>query len=349
MKTLFLIIISLCFGVGNGYGQNLIANGSFEDQNVCLELSATCCPAAWFYLTHNPLGYESNYVAPSATGREHLFFIAVNRVNENRQYWQTKLLCPLQPGQRYKASVKVAGRRTEPDARDIGFYFTQDFLHSDGDTLLQPAAYLDFADARRKKLENGWFLLEKEFTAAGGEQFLLLGNFSAKKNKVILQERKVSVASILVDDVVLEPLKAGGACPEAGTVKDALYADNRRHTFPPVEVLPKTVIDTLVIGNIQFAFDSYKLKDSAILRTFQPLFANSDITKVRVVGFTDDAGSESYNQELSRKRALEIAALLKAMYGLADTLLEAEGKGISKDFEDREKNRRVEVYVFHKK
>jgi outer membrane protein OmpA-like peptidoglycan-associated protein len=143
------------------------------------------------------------------------------------------------------------------------------------------------------------------------------------------------------------------SCPDSAQVKESLYAFKRRHTLDEgIQLgLPKknTVkVDTLVINNIQFEFNSFKLRDTAILQEFEPFFAKSDVTRIQVTGFTDNTGSEEYNLELSRRRAFEIAALLKAMYHIPDTMIEAEGKGISNDFRDKGKNRRVEVYLYHK-
>jgi OOP family OmpA-OmpF porin len=66
-----------------------------------------------------------------------------------------------------------------------------------------------------------------------------------------------------------------------------------------------------------------------------------------VLGFTDDVGSEAYNLDLSQKRAQEIARLLSSTFHIDPGLIEAEGKGISKEYPTRELNRRVEIYIFH--
>lgn len=340
--------------VAAAYGQNIVPNSSFEDNNTCEELIATCSPAAWFYITNNPIGYESGYRAISATGKKHLYLQAVRRLEETRQYWQTKLLCKLQPGERYRISVKIAARNPSvgPNAQDIGLYFTGRFLFSVKDTMLQPSGYISFSDARQKKLENGWVLLEKEFTASESRQFLVIGNFSHRTNKAILQERKASYAATLVDDVTIIPVRPL-ACPDSAQQKEMLYAYKKRHSIqggiqlelPGTE---KPRVDTLVISNIQFKFDSFKLLDTAMLQEFKSFFDKGDVTRVVVTGFTDDVGSKEYNLELSRKRASEIAALLKHMYHLPDSVMEAAGKGISNDFRDKGKNRRVEVYLYHR-
>ncbi len=71
-------------------------------------------------------------------------------------------------------------------------------------------------------------------------------------------------------------------------------------------------------------------------------------TKVKIEGYTDAVGSESYNQSLSERRAQAVADALK-MRGVADGQVQAEGFG--KEYpvasnstpEGRQQNRRVEI------
>jgi len=65
------------------------------------------------------------------------------------------------------------------------------------------------------------------------------------------------------------------------------------------------------------------------------------------MGFTDDVGSDAYNLDLSQKRAQEVARLLSSTFHIDPALIEAKGKGISKEYLTRELNRRVEIYIFH--
>jgi outer membrane protein OmpA-like peptidoglycan-associated protein len=66
-----------------------------------------------------------------------------------------------------------------------------------------------------------------------------------------------------------------------------------------------------------------------------------------VVGYTDDVGSETYNLDLSKKRADEVARLLTSKFDIPPALIEAEGRGISNAYPTKDLNRRVEIYIFH--
>jgi outer membrane protein OmpA-like peptidoglycan-associated protein len=74
-------------------------------------------------------------------------------------------------------------------------------------------------------------------------------------------------------------------------------------------------------------------------------------TNVLLVGHTDDTGSESYNQDLSERRA-EAAASVLGSQGLTRPRVEIAGRGelepvaANDDERGRQQNRRVEVAIF---
>jgi len=45
-KQLLVLLFSLC--VWKTQAQNLVANGNFEDRNICTEFRSGCAPEAWF-------------------------------------------------------------------------------------------------------------------------------------------------------------------------------------------------------------------------------------------------------------------------------------------------------------
>jgi len=77
---------------------------------------------------------------------------------------------------------------------------------------------------------------------------------------------------------------------------------------------------------------------------------NPRVKKVNVIGHTDDDGDESYNQQLSQRRAASVRTYL-VDHGIAEARLESEGRGeadplVSNDTsKGREKNRRVEFLI----
>lgn len=408
MQTLFrhlawppVLILLLCQRIQS---QNLVPDPSFEDVNTCAEFDQPCSPSAWFFLSRKlTTGYFPRF--PSATGSRHLQIVAASRETVNRQYWETMLLCPLQAGERYSVSLKIAspGNKTQlssicPNLRDIGLWFTSRFVFVQGDSLLQPRSYLSFTGATTKDLKNGWFEIKKEFVPTANSTILIVGNFARTANADIMEQRSWPnpTIDILVDDISVVRMK-GTTCTGYQKIKDSLYSITRRHsdndpgdpdpgfsdTLPnisgrsvvppeqnpikdplfgpePRRVIdtrrvtdtpglshPPPATDTLVIHNIQFDFDKYLIQNPDTLQRYRSLLTRPGIKKIQVVGFTDEIGSSTYNLDLSKKRAREIARLLSSKFGIPLALIEAEGKGISRDYPTKDLNRRVEIYIFH--
>ncbi|HEY6902383.1 MAG TPA: OmpA family protein [Puia sp.] len=374
--SLLLLLLSLQI-----QAQNLVPNPSFEDINTCSEFNQPCSPSAWFYLSRKfTTGYFPRF--PSATGSRHLQIVAASRETTNRQYWETMLLCPLQAGERYSISLKIAspaGRaqlsKTCPNLRDIGLWFTNRFVFVLGDSILQPKTYLSLTGATPKDLKNGWFEIKKEFVPTTNSTIMIVGNFTRGANTDIMDQRNASTPTIdvLVDDITIVNTK-GTTCPTYQKTKDSLYSILRRHSdedpdnpdtidtlpankdTPPKKIerpadtprlsLPPTT-DTIIVHNIQFDFDKYLVQNPDTLQRYRSLLTRSGIKKIQVVGFTDDAGSETYNLDLSRKRAGEVARLLSSKFGISPSIIQSEGKGISRKYPTQYLNRRVEIYIFH--
>jgi outer membrane protein OmpA-like peptidoglycan-associated protein len=407
--TLLLVLM-----VQKTKGQNLIPNPSFEDVNICSEFGQPCSPSAWFYLSRKlTTGYFPRY--KSATGSRHLQMVAATRESPNRQYWETMLLCPLQAGERYAVSLKIAApanrtelSRTCPNLRDIGLWFTNRFIFVQGDSILQPRSYLSFTNASITNLKNGWFELQKEFVPTSSATILIIGNFYRLANADIMDQRNPSNPSIdiLVDDLAVVPMNTA-VCHTSLRIKDSLYTIHQRHSktnlpdlnpeipdsrltdslpanpplanptpgnptpgnptpgnptpanptpanplatdtprsLPPAS--PVSVTDTIIIRNIQFDFDKYLMQNPDTLQRYRSLLTRTGIKKIQVVGYTDDAGSDAYNLELSQKRAQEVARQISSKFDIPPALIETEGRGISKKYPAKSLNRRVEIYIVH--
>jgi outer membrane protein OmpA-like peptidoglycan-associated protein len=381
--TLLLVLL-----VQRTKGQNLVPNPSFEDINICSEFDQPCSPSAWFYLSRKfTTGYFPRY--PSATGSRHLQMVAATRESPNRQYWETMLLCPLQAGEHYAVSLKIAApaNRTEiskncPNLRDIGLWFTNRFVFVQGDSILQPRSYLSFTNASTRDLKNGWFEISKEFVPNSNATILIIGNFYRLSNTDIMDQRNSPNPSIdiLVDDLAVIPMKTA-ACPNAQKIKDSLYAIHQRHSKtllpdldpdnsdtlpdlgknnpPPAPpripdtlkslhpASPPPVTDTIIIHNIQFDFDKYLMQNPDTLQRYRSLLTRPGIRKIQVVGYTDDAGSDAYNLDLSQKRARAVAREIASRFNIPPALIETEGRGISTKYPAKSHNRRVEIYILH--
>lgn len=265
------------------------------------------------------------------------------------------LLNKLEKGRKYQISISIKGWEADPNLHDIGLYFTDSMIFSARDTVMQPADYVNFLDAKVKILKNGWFRLDKQFLAADNYQCLIVGNFSSRNYQEIARQRATKSAYLgdLVDDIEIKPIE-NIACENCENIKDSLYSITRRHSGMDLPVIaPDTSpviikankIDTIVLKDILFAIDSYKLIDTAGFENYRNVFGGKDIRKIRIIGYTDDVGTAEYNQALASKRAIEIGRQISMRFNIPASLIECEGRGISTKYAEQERNRRVEIYV----
>lgn len=103
-------------------------------------------------------------------------------------------------------------------------------------------------------------------------------------------------------------------------------------------------------GNVTFAYDSADLSPAFfdVLNSVSKVMGEYDKTVVEVAGHTDSTGSESYNQQLSERRAGSVAKYLQSQ-GIDGQRLITIGMGEAMPVADnstatgRESNRRVEI------
>lgn len=229
LRNLLLAGLSLYAFPSNS--QNLLANGSFEDVNICEEFDAGCSPSAWFFARQiSTKGYYTSNQLEGTSGSKYIGLVIAHIDSSVRHYWQTRLLCPLEPGRQYIARVRVAAASDlVPNPADIGFYFSEGFMFTRADTVIQTGDYLRFNDARVKKQKYDWFLLEKTFIASKAASHMAFGNFSPSTNHRMLDSMHIhKIYSILIDDVSLQPVD-GQTCPTYEKTYRDLYTYKKRH------------------------------------------------------------------------------------------------------------------------
>ena len=145
----------------------------------------------------------------------------------------------------------------------------------------------------------------------------------------------------------------------SGTDGDSLRLGGDALTFPTTTLIGGVGIQTSGVtlpADVLFAFDSARLAPRA--RTAVDVAAGvlreRQVTRGRVVGYTDARGSSAYNLALSRRRAESVRRALLARLGAPAPRLRAAGRGERDpvaantaggrdDPKGRARNRRVEV------
>ncbi|MGX6591020.1 chemotaxis protein MotB [Cetobacterium ceti] len=114
-----------------------------------------------------------------------------------------------------------------------------------------------------------------------------------------------------------------------------------------------TYINLNLPGGVTFATNSANINNSFQnpLNSIAYVLNQYPETRVLVAGFTDNTGSLSYNQELSRSRAQSVANYLVSR-GINPTRISAQGYGPSNPVASnntvagRAQNRRVEIQIY---
>lgn len=372
MRFLPLLFLQLFLATATGFGQGLLLNGDFEEENICTEFKLNCSPEAWIGTLNGVFNYFKD--ANRAHSGTHCFAIEAGRTGF--PYWRTyvrnRLLCGLRKGQLYRLTLYVKSPHDILDS--IGVIF------SDSDPLYyrimrwRPTASMYFSEgsSRFAKKDTNWQRVTLEYRATGNEVFCIVGNFASRDISGETGIKKVSRFFVFLDDISLVPVDENEKlCANWEKVKEEIYAQDERHEFmqrminayqrnnriPEKPVLMQTsalVVDTLVLPDILFATGMATLQPNGVraLDSICSLISKKQIDSIAVKGHTDNTGISSANQVLSEERARTVAGYLAAhisqgavpftLRGLADLQPVASNETAA----GRQKNRRVEILVY---
>ena len=361
------LIFFVCLFPAFAISQNLLVNPGFEEENICSEYKVDCAPEGWIYSVPSFIYYFKDPKLAHGGSR----FVSLVAGHSEKPYYRTfvrsKLLCALQRGKNYRLEFFV--KSLHPILDSVGVYFTSyDFLFEKQPyQKIIPSLYIFNAGSKPSKRDTGWQKISFIYKATGNEVYITLGNFSKKglgASTGVYMEKNFFV---LFDDVVLSPTDVNERlCPDWQKMRDEIYAQDERHEFldryikvykdkpPPVIKGSPTItlhIDTLVIPDVFFATNSFILntKAVALLDSFSRQVNKRKLDSINVYGHTDSRGTESYNKELSWRRANSVAAYLEKKLEIK---INSWGMGSDKPVADnrisagRSKNRRVEIYVY---
>ncbi|MBY0563367.1 MAG: OmpA family protein [Hyphomonadaceae bacterium] len=140
-----------------------------------------------------------------------------------------------------------------------------------------------------------------------------------------------------------------------GSYMDRTYLNLRERlagTGVGVERVSQSQIRLIFPADLTFDFDRDSVKGQFVptLRDTGSVLREYEQTTVDVYGHADSVGSDAYNQDLSERRAMNVASVLM-QGGVIRQRLIAQGFGETRPVADnssdsgRARNRRVEVYI----
>jgi outer membrane protein OmpA-like peptidoglycan-associated protein len=371
----FVPTFTLVLCCAAGYSQNLVANGSFEDANLCTEYHKYCAPEAWIATSH-----EANYyygdMSIAYDGYRYVGLTA-GSVNKRgvRNFIRTQLLCGLRKGNQYTVEFYVSATNKVLDS--IGVYFSpEDFLYERRSFKeIQPVFWYVRSGAAAAQPPTKWQKVQFVYTANGNEAFLTIGLFKRNDYTGSLRPDFQDEYYFFLDKASLTPVNANEKiCPEAERERANIYKADDRHErldkmisnnlqHPPVPrpklALTRTPyvqhIDTLIIPDIYFVTGSFELskKSNELLDSFA-LKLTGIMDSVVVKGHTDSIGNLDFNKELSENRAVSVKQYLMTKLSSLGVPFIARGYAYlqpiasNKTQSGRKKNRRVEIFVYRR-
>ena len=344
--------------------QNLLMNGGFEDENICTEYQKNCAPEGWISTSLFADYYFDD--APNAGEGQHFvgLSLATDLRPASRNFLRTRLLCGLRKGAQYRLRFSIRSLHNVFDS--IGVYFSaNDFLYQK-EKLRNTKPQLLLKEVGLNPSKE-WQQVSLLYTASGEENFLSIGDFQKAPHELTVRPDLGRDAYFFLDDIRLTPANPQEhPCPEAVAIQEEEYGFDVRHSMldrliyvhsknpPPVPPAAKTIVqrvDTLIIPDVLFATNSYSLgaKAKDLLDGFVQKSKALQVDSLVVEGHTDNHGSLALNQKLSENRASSVAGYLAPAFGSA---LYTRGWASEKPVADnhteegRQKNRRVEIYLY---
>jgi len=361
LAFLFLFVSSIASA------QNLLMNGSFEDENICPEYIQNCAPEGWIstslwgdYFFIDP---KEAYDGSSFVGI--MFSKGPGKDTKAYKFVRSRLLCGLRSGAQYKLEVYIKSAQKNIDS--LGVYFSADDIIFRKESIVHEEPQLWLSDGLEKFTPSQWQKTMLIYTAEGTENFIAIGDFRDEAHVFNSFPGDSKDFYFFIDRISLLPLDPNESlCPDAASVRQQEYKFDIRHNMleklvharkrnpPPPPVASKTIVrrvDTLVLPDVLFASGSATLSSDAnrILDDFLGKLSGRHIDSLVVEGHADSTGSSQVNQKLSLGRAQSVTAYLQSH--LSQKVV-ARGMGSfypiasNKTPEGRKLNRRVEIYCY---
>ena len=304
------------------YSQNVIINGDFEkiENNSLFECTN---------ISGTPDVYNSNskpIISPAA--KLGLNCIGLAFGTNWSEAIQLHLKEPLKKDAQYKLSISVTRPKFCPTGlKTITCAFMNYPFKENQQTIPLNFAHLKLYKQDSSLISNSdnWTILHTIYTATGSEKYLILGNIGNANSDIIKFNK---------DTILNSNVKFG--C-------NYFFYDDVELTEFKQKVIVKNIhfkLNSSIIENKSFADLNY------VLETLK----QHNYSKIRIVGNTDNTGTDDENMKLSLKRAESVRDYFIKM-GINRNIVSVEGAGSSNPLnqnsneQERAANRRVEFFI----
>lgn len=345
--------------------QNLVPNPSFEEYTKCpvnFSTDATLAgPTGWGSATQGtpdyfnkcsigemdvPRNWAGVSYAHSGGGYVGIYAWSTSKKNY-REYVQCKLSEPLQKGVTYNVQFFYRLSSYSVYAIDrIGLALSNIEVKENYDTLLHINPLLTRIN-KLEELTNEWYNVSGEINAEGGEQFLIIGNFSSNNETENMKIEYRDGKSFMLSNSAYYYIDDVSVTPKVVITKiDSLDLSETKEI---------KVNEVYILKKIYFEFDSFGLKPQSEpeLNLLVSILTKNPQWRVELSGHTDESGNDSYNNELSLNRAKSVGRYL-IQKGISTGRIITQGFGKAKPLNAaktdaaRAMNRRVELKFLDK-
>lgn len=361
-----LILLAIFSLIHNGYSQdeikrdtgiNLVQNPSFENfRNKNPDLNAEASIVFRNYLSKwgSPTkstpdliyNYNDGVSDQARTGEKMVGLLTHNpnskRSDTWREYTQTKLSQTLEEGKIYHIEFWVKRhRQANMASNNIGAYLEKAPIVEKN---YEPITGVPLAINQTNIINPGepqWEKISGDYTAFGGEQFMIIGNFYNNENTIFKSVKNIGEPAwenpyYLLDDVSVREIIMEEPIVEVPV-------------FENVKIEKGQIIR---LDRIYFDFDKWDLLPASNEQLDELVGLLNSYSSIRIAihGHTDSKGSDQYNETLSDDRSKAVYDYLLNQ-NIDYTRLEFKGFGEVKPIdtnntdEGRQNNRRVEFVV----
>lgn len=369
MRIVFGIILLLL--AGNGWGQNLVPNASFEEKVYCPTTfnqqsltiikswkQPTSATPDYFNSCSRDVGVPGNIFGsqPASDGEAFAGLVTFSPSKNNyREYLQVELSRTLASGEMVCIEVDISpADKAEFVTDGFGIYLSKQKVKHGRQHAFAFDAQFENPELHILDETDRWTLLSDVFEAEGGEKYITLGNFKRDRENTVLRRTKEQGAEdgngwayLYIDNVVVKPVKSRDEC---SCMNDYI----REHIHdPPLEL---SEVREIEMRRIHFDFDKSVLDEVAQseLKDVLSVMRRDRSFFIEIQGHTDIIGAESYNLSLSKARAQTVINFLVNKGVDEDRLQisylgEENPRASNETDEGRAENRRVEFRILQHK
>jgi len=329
-------------------GKNLIPNPSFETHknkstNINNAIPWIGQGTVDYYMKPDKRDTSRYKGARTGTGYAGLRFQA-----DYKEYMHVKLVEELQKGKVYNFKMYVRlleANSVTVTVKQLGAFFSRDPFKIG--MSFDEEGLVDSTYNKGISGTTNWILIQGDYTAQGGEKYMIIGNFRTKMKNDFVKKKKAGLfefkeAYYYIDDISLRKIIM------PGDTAGAKYVEKKIGPIIPDNISEG---DVFLIPNLEFEKDNAVLKSSSvkILEAVVRDLNEHPFIEIEINGYTDNKANEAANRKLSKDRAKVVYDYLKTN-GIVSPMT-YNGLGPAKPIapndteENRAKNRRIEIVI----